>query len=89
MELTIKESPLPPKTMDVFLFFCNQEEQFQFLDYMDDFQGMSLLDKGALPSNDKQECSMHGRDSHATYFVLIQIQKASFGKATLPTEEVF
>ena len=28
MNIGVRESPLPPSTMDVFLFFCNQEEQF-------------------------------------------------------------
>ena len=89
MNLGVRESPLPPSTMDVFLFFCNQEEQFQFIDYLDDFQGMGLLDKGTLDKKDKQECSMHGRGSHATCFVLLQMQKPKFGAITLPEEVEF
>ncbi len=86
MNLSVRESPLPPSTMDVFLFFCNQEEQFQFIDYLDDFPGMDLLDKGTLDKKDKQECSMHGRGSHAKFFVFLQMQKPKFGAITLPGE---
>jgi hypothetical protein len=89
MNLGVRESPLPPSTMDIFLFFCNQEEQFQFIDYLDDFQGMGLLDKGTLDKEDKQECSMHGRGSHATCFILLQMQKPKFGVITLPEEAGF
>ena len=85
MNLTTKESPLPPSTMDVYLFFCNQEEQFQFIDYADDFPGIGLLEEGELDSKDRQECSIHGRGSHA-YFVFIQIQKPNFGRITVPSE---
>ena len=86
MNLTTKESPLPPSTMDVYLFFCNQEEQFQFIDYADDFPGIGLLEEGELDSKDRQECSIHGRGSHAAYFVFIQIQKPNFGRITVPSE---
>ncbi len=86
MNLTTRESPLPPSSMDVFLFFCNQEEQLNFIDYLDDFQGMGLLDKGPLDTKDKQECSIHGRGSHASFFVLIQMQKSNFGRITIPSE---
>jgi hypothetical protein len=86
MNLTTKESPLPPSTMDVFLFFCNREEQLRFIDYADAFPGIDLLDKGELESEDKQECSIHGRGSHATNFVLIQMQKSNFGRISIPAE---
>ena len=89
MELTTKESPQFPITMDIFLFFCNQEEQFQFLDYIDDLHGSTVLDKGTLDNEDKQECSIHGRGSHATHYVYLQLQKPNFGRITLGTEEVF
>ncbi len=89
MELTTKESPMPPATIDLFLFFCNQEEQFNFLDYLNDFSGSSVLDEGKLDSNDRQECSVHGRGSNATYFVYVQFQKPNFGKAKLPEGEGF
>ena len=86
MNLTTRESPLPPSTMDVFLFFCNQEEQLNFIDYVDGFQGMGLLDKGLLDSEDKQECSIHGRGSHASFYVLIEMQRPNFGRITVPSE---
>ncbi len=86
MNLTTKESPLPPSTMDVFLFFCNREEQLRFIDYADDFQGIVLLDEGELESEDRQECSVHGRESCATCFVLIQMQKPNFGRISIPAE---
>lgn len=87
MELTSKESPMPPTTMDLFLFFCNQEEQLQFLDYINEFQGSSVLDEGKLDGKDNQECSIHGRESRAKYFVYIQFQKPNFGKTKLPEGE--
>ncbi len=54
--------------------------------HADDFPGIGLLEEGELDSKDRQECSIHGRGSHAAYFVFIQIQKPNFGRITVPSE---
>lgn len=88
MLLSPKESPVPPHTFDIFLFFCDEQEKFKFLDFVDEL-GTDVLDEGKLEEKDKQECSICGRGSHATLFVYIQLQKPNFGGAILPEEAGF
>ena len=86
MILDTKESPLPPHEVEVFLFFCSEKEKYEFVDFMDEIRGFTVLDDGTLDEEDKQECSIHGRESKATHFALIKIQKNNFGSHVINKE---
>lgn len=83
MILTPRDSPLPPHEMDFFLFFCNDQEKADFLDFISDIPGPYIGDEGTLKEDDKQECSFCGK-SRASLFALVIWQKPNFGASVIP-----
>ncbi len=81
--LTTRDSPLPPHEKEFFLFFCDREEQQDFISFIEDMMGFAISDEGALREAERQECSMHGTGSEAGYFALIRLQKPNFGSEQL------
>lgn len=89
MILTTKDSPFPPHSLKLFLYFCDGEEEYEFKDFQDDFKGIAILEQGNLDEcDDVMECSVCGPGSVANIYVVVELQKPNFGGIGRPKEEL-